>query len=219
MDFTGLCNEVITLTNRPDLVAETQAAVRAAILRAHHLDFFPKDLYENYYQFSSPYFFQTLPLNLIPNFRAIKYIRKYYSQNFLPVPPYPLPAGVDRFGIYDPGANLPDGRYFKIIDPKESLDSYGLNKIDVAYLAGQQINIKSGDAFQIALVGAYVHPIVTEVGFNSWVASEYPYAIVFDAAAVVFKTIGYDEQNAAYDEMKKMEWIELQNSSILAEGS
>lgn len=219
MDFTELCSEVYTLTNRPDLINETQSAVRAATLRAHHLDYFPKDLYENYYAFDSADYYQQMPLSLIPNYRALKYIRKYYPGTSLANPPDQNPQNLPPlFPFYNPGANLPDGFFFKIIDPKQVLDSYGINKVDVAYLAGQTLQLRSGDQVQYVLLGAYVHPDITLTGFNSWIATENPYAIVYDAAAIVFKTIGYDEQYSAYDEMKKMEWTQLQTGNILTEG-
>jgi hypothetical protein len=39
--------DVITITNRPDLVAETLLAVKKATLKMHQLDFFYKDLVES----------------------------------------------------------------------------------------------------------------------------------------------------------------------------
>lgn len=213
MNFTDLCNEVYTLTNRPDLVNETQLAVKSATLRAHKIDFFPKDLYENYFSFTSAAYLQQFPTALIPNFRVLKYIRKYYP-NAVPSQSFP-----QNIPYYSAGGNLPDGRFFDIIDPTAVLDSYQLNKVDVAYLAGNAIQLRSGDQVQYILVGAYVSPDITTSGWNSWIANEAPYAIVYDAAAVVFKTIGYDEQNAAYNDLKKMEWTELQTQNILATGS
>ena len=50
--FTELCNDVYTMTKRPDLVAETKLAVKAATLKAHQSDFYPKDIYETGIQFS-----------------------------------------------------------------------------------------------------------------------------------------------------------------------
>lgn len=220
MNFADLCAEVYKLTNRPDLVNETQLAVKSATLRAHRLDFFPKDLYENSYQFETCCYEQQLPTALIPNYRAIKYLRKYYPCTSIqnPLGGVITTGGRDN-GIYNSGYNLPDGNFFDVVDAKNVLDGYARNKVDVAYLAGNQFQLRSGDGFQFLLVGAYVNPDITETGWNSWVGNEYPYAIVFDATSIVFKTIGFDEQNAAYDALKKLEWTELQNANILAEGS
>lgn len=218
MNFSELCQEVYTLTNRPDLVGETQSAVRAATLRAHHLDYFVKDLYENSFQFDTSDFYQTFPTNLIPQFRAIQYIRKYYpnTTNDMQYQAGQVPP-LSNFGYY-PGNNLPDGKFLEIISAKETLDSYHMNRVDVAYLAGQNINIKSGDKLQYILFGAYIHPNITQAAYNSWVANENPYCIVYDATSVVFKTIGYDEQVTFYNALVQQEQVQLTNSNILAVG-
>jgi hypothetical protein len=38
--------------------------------------------------------------------------------------------------------------------------------------------------------------VVTDEAYSSFIAREYPMAIIYDAAATVFKSIGYDEQAA-----------------------
>lgn len=219
MNFTDLCNEVFTLTARPDLVAETQSAVRAATLRAHHLDYFPKDLNEQPIVFAAAQFFQSIPISFFKNFRALKYLRKFYpgicsdqayDQQILPGM-WPI--------IYSPGANLPDGKFFRILSPEDTLDSYQINQVDVAYIAGQNIQLKSGDQFQNLLCGIYTHPDITVAGWNSWLANEHPYAIVYDACMTVFKTIGYDEQVTHYEKLVLMEQSQVIQSQILAVGS
>ena len=75
--FAQLMADVMTLTNRPDLSAETELAIRQATLKAHHSDYYPKDLYETGIRFSEPALLQDLEYKqLIPRFRALRYIRK-----------------------------------------------------------------------------------------------------------------------------------------------
>lgn len=223
MQYNDLVSNVYTLTNRPDLVAETATAVAAATLRAHHFDFFYKDLVEQALTFNVLQFWQHIPLSTFPNFRALKYIRKFYPGTgpFNPPAQDNSPSNLPPlYGTYyDPGANLPDGRFFKIITPEEVLDAYFINKIDVAYVAGQTINCRSGDNFQNALVGYYAHPNILPATYNSWIAVEHPYAIIFAAAAIVFKTIGYDEQNQQYQQLMQDELMMVQMSNITAIGS
>ena len=77
MTLTELQAEVYTLTNRPDLTAQTLAAVRSATLKLHQLDYFYKDLFETSLVFSSSEFIQQLEFrSLVPRWRALKYIRK-----------------------------------------------------------------------------------------------------------------------------------------------
>lgn len=224
MLFTDLVNNVYTLTNRPDRVNETTLAVAAAILFCHHTDYYYKDLVEMPITFPNLTYLQAIPLQTFPNFRSLKYIRKYYPGTGPNNPPNQdqspnnLPP---LYGMYyDPGANLPDGRFFEIITPDNVVDSYHINKIDVAYVAGQTIQIRSGDYFQYLLCGFYAHPSIDTVNkiTNSWIATENPYAIIYKAAATVFKTIGFDEQNATYQALMQEEIATLQASNILATG-
>lgn len=220
MDYADLVNGVYALTNRPDLVNETAQAISAATLFAHHSDFYYKDLVEVPAQFNNLAYIQQIPLSFFTNFRALKYIRKYYPGTGPNNPPSQdqspnnLPPLYGSY--YDPGANLPDGRFFTIVTPEAVLDPYFINKVDVAYIAGQTVQIRSADYFQYALCGYYAHPNV--VAYSSWIANEYPYAIIFKAASIVFKTIGFDEQNAQYQQLVAEQIAQVQASNIQVEG-
>lgn len=220
MAYADLVNGVYALTNRPDLVNETAQAISAATLFAHHSDFYYKDLVEVPAQFNNLAYIQQIPLSFFTNFRALKYIRKYYPGTGPNNPPSQdqspnnLPPLYGSY--YDPGANLPDGRFFTIVTPEAVLDPYFINKVDVAYIAGQTVQIRSADYFQYALCGYYAHPNV--VAYASWIADEYPYAIIFKAASIVFKTIGFDEQNAQYQQLVAEQIAQVQASNIQVEG-
>ena len=77
MTFDELVAEVYLITNRPDLVNETESAIKAATLKAHKTDFYAKDIYETGVQFDTSDYRQALDyINLISNWRALKYIRR-----------------------------------------------------------------------------------------------------------------------------------------------
>jgi len=186
--------DVTTLTNRPDLLAETKLAVKAATLKLHQSDYFYKDLYETGISFSESAFAQQLEYRtLLPKFRALKYLRK-----------------VDASG------NV--GDFFQVLTPSEILDVYGHERINVCYAAGELIQIKSSTSIQYALLGCYLNPDITETGFNSWIALDHEYAIVYEAAVTVFKTIGYDEQSATYMKMAGEQLAMIRTSNIQVEG-
>jgi hypothetical protein len=222
MAFADIVNTVYTYTNRPDREAETAAAVTAAILWAHHSDYFYKDLVEVPAQFNSLQYLQQIPLSFFPQFRALKYVRKYYPGTGPNNPPAQdqspnnLPPLYGMF--YDPGANLPDGRFFNILTPDNVLDPYHINKIDVAYIAGQTLQIRSGDYFQYALCGYYAHPLATAANCNSWIVNEFPDCLGFRAAEIVFKAIGYDEQAQFYQSLAAETLAQVVMSNIVAEG-
>jgi len=192
--FTELCADVYTITNRPDLVNETKLAVRAATLKAHQQDFFYKDILETGVSFSTADYVQSLEYRTIfPRYRALKYIRK-----------------CDAAGT--PGDTL------SIITPAQFLDRYGYQKQDICYAAGEVIQIKSSTQLQYILFGCYINPDVNEATYNSWIALDHPFAIVYEAAAVVYKGIGQDEQATLYNKLCAEQYAFIKSSNIEAEG-
>ena len=98
MTLNELIAEVYTITNRPDLVAQTLTAVRSATLKMHQRDYFYKDIFETAINFSTAAYLQQLEYRtLIHRWRALKYIRKtdstaYQDGAFLDVEDKMLPG-------------------------------------------------------------------------------------------------------------------------------
>lgn len=195
MTLAELIQEVYTLTNRPGLVAETLTAVRSATLKLHQLDYFYKDIFETGVSFTAAAYVQQIEYRtLIPKWRALKYLRKTDS------------TGTEQ------------GQIYNIITPEQVLDSYGTNQENVCYVAGSAIQIRSRDQLQYAMLGCYVNPDITEAGYDSWIALDHPYAIVFEAAAIIFKAIGDTEKFAAYTQLAAMQAAEVKLSNIQSYG-
>jgi len=193
MTFDELVAEVYILTNRPDLTAETSSAVRAATLKAHSSDFFSRDLYEVELAFEESTYIQSMDIySLFGNYRAAKYVKRY-----------------------DAADGPENGTFIEIVTPDELLDSYQRNRSDIAYIAGRMLQIRACVNFQSAILGAYMYPIVTPVGdYSSWVAQLQPWAIINEAARVIFKMIGYDEQSAQYNTLVAEEYQLLKMTGI-----
>lgn len=195
MTLNELIAEVYTITNRPDLVAQTLTAVRSATLKLHQSDYYYKDLRETGVSFVSALYVQQIEYRtLFPKWRALKYIRK---------------TDVD-------GSST--GKFLDIIVPENVLDNYNLNRTDVAYVAGEVVQIKSSTRLQYTIVGRYDNPDITVATYDSWIALDHPYAIVFEAAALVFKMIGDTDQFAAYTMLSREQFSELQISNIQSSG-
>lgn len=191
MDLTELIAEVYILTGRPDRVNETLSAIKSATLTCHQSDFYYKDIYETGIAFTSAAAVQELDYrSLLPQYRAFKYLRKY-----------------------DPTTDTV-GAILDLILPELVLDDYSVTKCDICYVAGSQIKIKSSTAEQYYLFGCYIHPNITEEAFNSWIAIDNPWAIIFRAAGIVFKSIGKDEEAAANKIMsdEQVQLIKLSNT-------
>ena len=71
---------------------------------------------------------------------------------------------------------------------------------------------------QYVLFGYYAYPNVLPATFSSFIAASQPYAIVYDAAARVFKTIGDTEQFTAYSAMALDEKRSVVASNLQAIG-
>lgn len=195
MNLAELIAEVYTLTGRPDRVAETLSAVKSATLKAHQCDYFPKDLFESGLAFDTSEYVQNLDYrSILPRWRAVKYFRKYDNVAASP------------------------GNFLQLIQPENVLDNYGVQKQDIFYQAGAYIQINSSTQEQYYLFGCYLNPDVTESGYDSWVALDHPYCIVFDAAATVFKVVGKDEETSNMRNLVAEQISLLRSSNILAEG-
>ena len=193
MTLDDMLTEVYALTNRPDLVVETKAAVKAATLKAHHSDYYSKDIHEVTVTLGveeSAYVYSLDIYNRVSNYRALKYIRKL-----------------------DVGTAEP-AEFIEVVELEELFDSYGVSRTDVCYMAGRNIEIKSSTLFNKIVLACYVSPLVTESAYASWVADLYPYVIVYEAARVVFKTIGYDEQSATYERLVAEQFALLTISAL-----
>jgi hypothetical protein len=195
MTLNELIAEVYTITNRPDLVAQTLTAVRSATLKLHQSDYYYKDLREQGVSFVSALYVQSMEYRpLFPLWRSLKYVRKTDS------------TGTEQ------------GKFFDIIPPENILDDYRLNRNDVAYVAGEVIQMRSSTQFQYSIIGRYDNPDITVSGWNTWIGIDHPYAIAFEAACTIFKMIGDTDQFAAYTRLAGEQLIELRTSNILAQG-
>jgi hypothetical protein len=189
--FTALLADIYTITDRADLVSETTLAVRTATLKLHQSDFYPRDLVESKVQFNTADYFQALAYKaLFPQMRKLEYMRKYES-------------------------GAPTG-FLDVVTPTNVLDSYGIAKEDICYLAGEVIQIRSSTAFTDVLIGFYQNPTTAPDTYASWIDDLYHFAIVTEAAASVFKMIGKDEEAAAYKTLAGEQFMLVRNSNILA---
>lgn len=195
MTLTELQTEVYAITNRPDLAARTLSAIRSATLKLHQSDYFYKDLFETGLAFPTEDYVQQFEYRtVIPQWRALSYLRRtdvnYYDQ----------------------------GDFFDVITPQLVVDDYAINRTDVVYVAGEVVQLRSKLPIQYALLGCYLNPVITEAGFSSWIALDHPFAIVYNAAAQVFKSIGKDQEWQAWTMLANEQLQELKISNIEARG-
>ena len=194
MTYDEILAEVIELSKRPDKTAtEIPSAIRAATLKAHNSDFFYRDLVEVAVEFDLARQIQTFaPKQVVPLYRAAKYVRRW-----------------------DGDINGTLGPFLDYINIENSLDGYGYVKDNVFYLAGDNIQIRAYPAIEKILFGCYRYPTITPVeSYDSWVAEEYPYAIVYEAVRKIHQSVGNNEQAAQYGNMIQEEYAALKVSNV-----
>lgn len=200
-NFAALVEDVYTITNARHLVNETIMAVKSATLQLHRREFFAKDLAEFTLEFPTSDYLQSIDYRtLFPRYRSLSYIRKYNAS------------------VANPADGM--GKFFTIIKPAQVLDSYSNTRNNVAYLAGDNLNLRSSDKIQYVSVGIYQNPnVATPETYRSWIADEAYYAVVYLAASIIFGSSLADSarQNSNLS-LANIEMIELINSNIVEVG-
>lgn len=190
-----LITSVYTETNRPDLVPETLQAVLEAVLSVHTIDNFYKDIQEAVIVFDNKLsYIQQLDTTSLPLYRNMSYVRKsdpgvnLAEQYNFQWPYSQIPPSTTRFN------------FLTYCEIDNVIDSFGYEKIDIWYQAGRNINMKSSTALQYATFGYYKYPNtdIANGNFDSWIAIEQPWSIIYKAAGNLFAKIGEDKSYAIY---------------------
>ena len=111
-----------------------------------------------------------------------------------------------------------NGDFFTVMSPTNVIDDYKTNVPNVCYVAGAVLQVRSAVSFQYALLGYYENPDITISGYSSWVALDHPFAIVYAAAANIFKSIGKDAEWQVWTVQANEQLQEVRISNIEAEG-
>lgn len=208
MSFTDMVNMVITETGRDEMTfsedggtGEIPRALQAATLKMHGLDFFYKDIQTAQVVFDSSAYIQTLDVTTLPRYRNISYIRKWdptlqtYQLN-----PTLLPPLFNSVGAINTQQSL---GMLQVIDIDDIFDDYGTEKMDICYQAGSTLFIKCSNAISYALAGWYAYPVVDisnhAANYNSWIANEYPFALIYDASSKIYAGTGQQDQSRKFD--------------------
>lgn len=181
-DLLSGSDGVYSLTNRPDLVAESKLAIRQETLAAHRCEKWKKDKKEIYLPLASASLFSIDIPTYFPNYRQMEWIRPYDSVA-------QSPAGFVLTGDQE-------------LAPDAIFDEYANEKTNVWYVAGDNLNIKLSAAWDSFLVGYYANPVLLpEANYESWIAREQPAVIVLGATIRVLDMIGYNDAARRLDSL------------------
>lgn len=158
--FEALVQEVFQLTNRPDLRAETESAIKQAILNYHHLDFFWRDKTMGVINVTSGVKARhEINLAQFTGLRAIASVSPYYSD--------------DQCGL-------------KLIQNR----SLGATASEYWQLLGDKLVISSRTPTNKFALEYWQNPVLSPTAnINSWVVDLYRDAVLDAALAKIFETI------------------------------
>ena len=174
MTLTELQELVVSQTKRPDVPAITTAAIRSAILRAHHVDVFPRDLafatilYE-IVAGAIYYDIQNLS-SILPRLRTLKFVEGQDSAS----------------------------RSVELLEYRDADDAYevstGRQRQSFYTLLGDTLRVYPALVTGKLVAYYYQNPAIQGDVVQSWIADTYPQEIAMWAAGIVFARTGYTEQ-------------------------
>lgn len=168
MNFKELVEAVIVNTNRPELLEETKLAIKRATRKMHNLDFFAYDLTEGTVRCDPT---NSLRFNLSQfgqNFRKIHSIALLTTHGEVHIPKY-------------------DGSDFI---PKKGMTTWTIY--------GTALNVAATQVFNALVVRYYTFPLTTEENYDSWLAHQFPFAIIDEASKDVLSSVGNNERAALF---------------------
>lgn len=173
--FAEMQTAVIEITKRPALVDLTNTAIKLATVRAHSVNFFPRDLTNavttytvvttsNFTDIENVY-------DLVPNLRTFKFIQSE-----------------------DPATHQAVENLEYVQDLQNIWDEDGVRKLSVFTVLGSTLRCSFAAATGRARIWYYRLPDVSSSGYSSWIANAHKEELAMWAAGIVWQRSGYQEQ-------------------------
>lgn len=175
--FAEMLTAVTDITKRPELVTLTKLAVRQATLRAHHVDFFPRDRDSAVFVYTVPSDggFVDLPsiYSTAPQLRAPEYLQS------------------EDVATQKATENLEYTHSFK-----EFWDADGIRRQSVFTINGESLRCSFASVTGRARLWYFKNPIVTDAAYSSWIANAHQDEVAQWAAGIIWARTGFNEQAA-----------------------
>jgi hypothetical protein len=169
---------VVAQTRRPEIPAVTRAAIKSATLRAHHVDFFPRDLASaplTYAVGNGAGYYDIANLStIISRLRAPTFIHCIEPATFRPIEKLDYRDADD---VYDSAGNGRLSAYTLIGDTLRIYPQLATGRLELFY---------------------YKNPDTSTVLYESWIATTYPEEVAMWAAGIVFARTGFAEMAAEF---------------------
>lgn len=174
--FQNMRDRVIEYTKRPELTALTDNAIKMATLRAHQVDFFPRDQQNQVLTYiiptgnqlfvDIPTIFTTIPLLRTPDFMQ--------SEDLITLQPTENLEHVTEF--------------------KNFYDEYNVLKSSVFTQMGEALRARFAGATGRARLFYYKNPDVAVATYASWIADLHQEELAMWAAGIIWARSGFQEQ-------------------------
>ena len=194
--FAEMQSAVNDLTKRPELVAVTNLAIRTATLRAHAVDFFPRDRASFALTYTPPT--STAFVDISGLYTSIPLLR---TAEFL--------QSEDTLSL----AATENLEYIQSVE--QFWDEDNVRRYSVFTQIGDALRCSFAGATGRARLWYYVNPNVSSDCYNSWIADLYKDELAYWAAGIVWARSGFQEQ-AQQTQMHVTAFKDLLISSHLA---
>lgn len=172
--FAEMQTAVIALTKRPELTALTDLAIRTATLRAHQVDFFPRD---------QDSFVFTYTVNSSEVFTDLTGIHTSI----------PLLRTPDFMQSEDTLTLQPSENLEYLTSFKDFWDDDNVRRTSVFTQIGSTLRCSFAGATGRARLFYWKNPNVASLTYSSWIADLYPDELAYWAAGIVWARSGFQE--------------------------
>lgn len=190
MDFAGLVNEVIEETKRPDLRNRIVQQIRSSTQAVHLSERWPRDLVIETINFNEPGYKVEVELANLPRFRKVDAL-------------YPIVDGIPRSDMQ-----------LREVDVFNRVDEAGTLISNYYYVVANKLVMGFDTPYTAAELVYLRNPDCLGANYSSWIAEDYPYLIIYHAAATILKRVGARELGAKCEEQASEEFRLLQRNLI-----
>lgn len=189
--YTDLVEQISVWTNRPELTAEMNTAIVAAVNKAHRAGHFPRDLVEVTVAVE-PVQIQTV------DYTAAPFVRYRHLATIGPA-------------SYEYN--------YTVVESLDLFDVDGYARRDIAYVAGSLINIKAAAPVDSLKITYWQRPKVSPIAeLNDWIVADHFDLIVLWAAASVLATVGENEIKTRVEALAALHYADLKADSVESAG-